>query len=553
VTTLTSRLEETIGEQMQRSRVAGLAIALIKDGQLFAAEGYGLANVETGEKVTPDTRFSIMSVTKTIVATAIMQLVERGLLDLDAPANQYLAPSSKITNQWESETPVTTRGLLTHTGGLPIGGPMANRIPLAEFVANNARTTYRPGTDLLYANIGFDAAGVIIENLSGKRVDDYFREEIFAPLGMSASALANPADGEPRAYGHYRSALDQVLRILPIPEWATEVASPAGGVWSNVLDVSKFLVFHLGSQRPSQFVGQGPSPDSTPLLSSNSLTEMHRLKAEQGSSGSGQGLGFRVTRINGRRAICHGGDGGGFTAYVAAHPDEGAGVVLLQNTSGMQAARAVIGNTALASLVPPERKTFAASPPRDGTYQSNFWEITLEARNETLTPTFGLVFSEDPTPTTLQPTGDTTFEGDGGFLHGFEVCVEGERVHGGVYPFTFTRTGDLLPPSPPIDETADLIGTWTGHAITPIGPIPITLAVAAESAIAVTTPLTPNLAVERPRAARGRIEGEFTMPAPMGEIRILLRLEVRGGKLIGLSYGRHSFGETPFKTELSKQ
>ncbi|HEV8574135.1 MAG TPA: serine hydrolase domain-containing protein, partial [Dehalococcoidia bacterium] len=218
MTTLTTRLEETIRENMERSRVAGLTIALVKNGELVAAEAYGTANIETGEKLTPETRFSIQSVTKTIVSTAVMQLRDRGLIDLDALVNEYLAPS-KVTNQWEGESPVTTRGLLTHTAGFPVGMPVPGKLPIADFVTQHARTTYRPGTDMIYANIGFDIAGVLIERLSGRPVDDYLREAIFEPLGMSSSALVNPADGEPRAYGHYRSAVDDALRTLPLPKW----------------------------------------------------------------------------------------------------------------------------------------------------------------------------------------------------------------------------------------------------------------------------------------------------------------------------------------------
>ena len=198
--------------------------------------------------------------------------------------------------------------MLTHTGGLPVGLYMSPaKLPLAEFVNTVAKTTYRPGTDMIYANWGFDAAGVLIEKMSGRPVGDYLRENIFAPLGMDATIFANPEDGDPRAFGHYSSAIDDVLRTLPLPEWPTIPVSPAGGCWSNVLDLSKFLIAHL--------TGGGG------ILDAKSVAEMHRLHARQGSSEQGQGIGFRVTRANGRHTICHGGDGSGFTAFIAAQPE----------------------------------------------------------------------------------------------------------------------------------------------------------------------------------------------------------------------------------------
>lgn len=540
MTTLTTRLEETIRENMERSRVAGLAIALIKDGEIVAAEGYGVANVETGEKIAPDTRFSIMSVTKTIVSTAVMQLRDLGLLPLDDPVTMYLSPA-RITNEWEAESPVTTRQLLTHTGGLPVGMlPTFGKTTLAQFVSTNAKTTYRPGTDMIYANWGFDAAGVLIENLSGKPFGDYLRDAIFEPLGMTASALGNPADGDPRAHGHYRSAIDEVLRTLPVPDWPTVPESPAGGVWSNVLDLSRFLIAHL--------TGGGG------ILDAKSVAEMHQLHARQGSSASGQGIGFRVTNVNGYHTILHGGDGSGFTAFIAAHPEEGVGVAMLMNTGGMQAARSIIGTTALASLAEPVRRTLgdtASVPP--GVYKSTFWEIELEARDDKLVPTVGLVMSENPTPSTLHPITPGTFEAEDGMFHGFEVTLEGDQIYGGLYPFTFTRSGDLPGDPPPIDEDTELVGTWSGHVTTPMGPIPLTLRITSDSALTADTPFAQNVAASNVRATAGRVEGEFTINSPVGEMQLFLRLQAIDGKLTGKTYGRSSlFGESPFATELAR-
>jgi CubicO group peptidase (beta-lactamase class C family) len=538
MTTVTTHLDHTIREQMERSRVAGLAIALVKDGELVAAEGYGVANVETGEKITPDTRFSIMSVTKTIVSTAVMKLHEIGLLPLDDAANHYLAPAH-ITNQWETESPVTTRQLLTHTAGLPVGMlGVLDKMSLSDFVSLSAKTTYRPGTDMIYANYGFVAAGVLIENLSGEPVDEYLRDAIFTPLGMTASALSNPAEGEPRAYGHYRSALDEKLRILPLPEWSTTTASPAGGVWSNVFDLSKFLIAHL--------TGGGS------VIDAKSVAEMHEMNARQGSSESGQGIGFRVTNVNGRHTILHGGDGSGFTAFIAAHPAEGVGVAMLMNTGGMQAARSIIGTTALASLAEPVRRTLgdAAGIP-SGVYKSSFWEIECEARHDELVPTVGLVMSEDATPSILHPITPGTFEAEGGMFHGFEVASEDDHLYGGIYPFTFTRADDLPDDPPDIDEDAELIGNWSGHVVTPMGPLVLTLHITSDSALTADTPFAQNVAASNVRAAEGRVQGEFNITVPMfGELQLFLRLEARGGKLTGNTYGRGQFGESPLATSL---
>jgi CubicO group peptidase (beta-lactamase class C family) len=544
MSSVATRLEQKIRDTRARSRVAGLAIALVKDGELAVAEGYGVENIETGNKVRPDTLFSIMSVTKTIVSTAVMQLRDRGLFSLDDPLNQHLAPI-KIANEWEAESPVTTRQLLTHTGGLPVGIYMSPaKLPLAEFVSTVAKTSHRPGTQMIYANWGFDAAGVLIEKMSGVTVGEYLHENIFAPLGMDATIFANPEDGNPCAFGHYSSAIDDVLRTLPLPDWPTTTVSPAGGCWSNVLDLSRFLIAHLAG-------GGG-------ILDARSVTEMHQLHARQGSSEQGQGIGFRVTRANGRHTICHGGDGGGFTAFIAAQPDAGVGVAMLMNTGGMQAARSIIGNTALASLAEPERRVIPVGqgpspdiPP--GVYKSTFWDIELESRPPALVATAGLVLNDGPATSALQPTGESTFDAEGGIFHGFEVAVEGDRVYGGLYPFTFVRAGDLPAPQV-IDETAELIGDWKGFVTTPIGPIALTLSISGDATAATaSTPFGQNVAMENARAASGRVEGEFTITVPVaGEMRLFLRLAAIDGKLTGWAYGRSGFGETAFPTQLER-
>lgn len=541
MSSVTTRLDETIRETMTRSRVAGLAIALVKDGELVAAEGYGVTNIETGEKMQPDTLFSIMSVTKTIVSTAVMQLRDRGLFSLDDPVNQHIAPV-QIANEWEAESPVTTRQMLTHTGGLPVGIYMSPaKPPLAEYVNTVAKTTYRPGTDMIYTNWGFDAAGVLIEKMSGLTVSDYLHESIFAPLGMDATIFANPEDGDPRAYGHFSSALDDVLRILPLPERATITVSPAGGCWSNVLDLSRFLIAHL--------TGGGG------ILDAKSVDEMHQMHARQGNSESGQGIGFRVTRANGRRTICHGGDGGGFTAFIAAQPESGVGVAMLMNTGGMQAARSIIGNTALALLAPGHPVGHGPEPtsPEPGVYRSTFWDIDLESRPPDLIATAGLVLNDGPATSELRPTSDSTFDAEGGMFHGYEVAVEGERVYGGLYPFTFVRSGELPAPQV-IDEAAELTGDWKGFVTTPIGPIALTLSISSDATTATaSTPFGQNVAMEDARAASGRVEGEFTITVPVaGEMRLFLRLAAIDGKLTGWAHGRSGFGETAFASELSR-
>ncbi len=551
MTTLTTRLEEAIRSEMERNRIPGLAIALIRGDEVVFAEGYGVTSIEGSEPVTPETRFAIMSVTKPIVVTAMMQLRDAGHFMLDDPANRHLAPQTEITNEWEAESPVTIRQLMTHSAGLPVTTiSIPAKLSLAEFVKTFARTSRRPGTEIIYANQGFDAMGVLIEKFSGAPYDVYLRDHIFEPLGMSATSCSNPVEGEPHATGHFLSTVDGVVRTLPLPDWWTTIPSPAGACWSNVGDVASFLIAHLNG--------------GAPIISPETTSEMQRLQFRQTGDrfhGTGQGLGFRVTDANWRKLICHGGDGSGFTAFAAAHPEQRAGVVLLMNGGGMQTARSVIGAAALRALEPDPRVAHGpeATLPEPGIYKSTFWDIELEARGDMITPISGLVLAGENPPSKLLPTDDYFFEASGGMFDGFEVSVHREvvngewqtSIYGGVYPFTFIRTGDL-PEEQPIDESADLIGTWHGKTQTPVGPLVVTVKIESSSGT-IDTPFAQGLPLGDFAAENGRLAGEFTMQVPgIGETQMFLRLEFRGSRIVGKTHARSSFGEIAMDTELER-
>lgn len=538
-----AELDETICSEMDRSDLTGLAIALLKNGEIADVACYGITSIETNERVEPDTMFGIMSVTKPIVGTAVLQLGGTGKFALDDPVNRHLTPVS-IKNEWETEAPVTIRQLLTHTGGLPVdvfGSGPPERHPLAEYVDRAAKTSWRPGSRMVYANSGYAALGLLIEKCSGQPVGDYLRENIFAPLGME-NTVYGPPSGE-RATGHFVSRLDRSVHTQPMDEWPVIPTSPAGGCWATVLDLAKFVTAHLSG---------GAS-----ILAAETVTECHDLHARQGSCESGMGLGFRVTRSNGRRLVCHGGDGGGFTAFAGFYPDDAVGVALLINTGGMQTARSVIANTALRLLTEPHRRRFAGSELVPGIYRSTFWDIEVAVRDglpPTLTATDGLVVADEAPTSRLTPVSEESYEGEGGLFHGFEVAFQAEdepTFTGGVYPFKFERVGDI-PQQEPIDEEADLTGEWRGSIRTPMGPLAVTLYIEGATIGRLSTAFG-AAPVKDFRVQDGRVEVEFPLAIPgVGDFRNFVRLESRGGRLTGKTHARGNFGEGAMRTEMER-
>src|SRR5215218_751519 len=198
-----SEMKARVDEILNRRPAVGLAVGVVRDGSLESFYGHGFADIASKEPVTEDTVFRIGSITKTFTAIAVMQLWEQGLVDLDAPANAYLR-AYRLVPAKASHRPATVRQLLTHIAGLPqlvypsrafkpiLGETVkfGQRLPtLAEFYRGGLRLVAEPGTRHTYSNHGFATLGQIVEDVSGKSLDRYFREHIFEPLGMADTDL----------------------------------------------------------------------------------------------------------------------------------------------------------------------------------------------------------------------------------------------------------------------------------------------------------------------------------------------------------------------------
>jgi CubicO group peptidase (beta-lactamase class C family) len=196
---------------LHRHPAVGLAVGVVRGGRLECFAGRGLADIASRSPVTEDTVFRIGSVTKTFTAVAMLQLWEQGLVDLDAPANDYLRAYRLVPGR-PGFRPATVRQLLTHTAGIPEvvhvtdllhpgWGPFGGRPalhsvkagepmpPLAEYYRGGLRLVVEPGTAFAYSNHGFATLGQIVEDVSGMPLARYLREHVFDPLGMADTDL----------------------------------------------------------------------------------------------------------------------------------------------------------------------------------------------------------------------------------------------------------------------------------------------------------------------------------------------------------------------------
>ena len=197
-------MKARVSEILNRWPTVGLAVGVVRNGSLEFFHGHGVADIGSNTPITEDTVFRIASITKTFTAIAVMQLWEQGLIDLDAPANDYLR-AFRLVPAKASFRPATVRHLLTHTAGIrevlhPSGllrlrdlgetVKVGRRVPsLAEYYQGALRIDAEPGTRCMYTNHGFATLGQIVEDVTGQPLADYFRDRIFGPLGMTDTDL----------------------------------------------------------------------------------------------------------------------------------------------------------------------------------------------------------------------------------------------------------------------------------------------------------------------------------------------------------------------------
>ena len=326
VSELDGDLKRYIRQQMTELQIPGVAVGMAY-GDAIAVGGFGITNIENPLSVTGDTVFQLGSITKTMTATAIMQLVDEGSVDLDRPVHDYL-PGFRVADPDISKA-VTVRHLLTHTGGWEGDffeaagwGDDALSILVARQAKLKQVTPF--GTLWSYSNAAFYVLGRILEVHYGKPYEYLMQEQLWAPLGVrDACYFAHDVVLRRFSVGHaIGSSGLQVAR-----PWAMErSSSPVGTTMMNVKDLLRYARFHLGTLEPSK-----------PILKAETREQMRRPGMPGAVNGApsglagGMGLSFMLGDRAGVRVSGHGGSANGQPADLSMLPDQGFAAVVLTN------------------------------------------------------------------------------------------------------------------------------------------------------------------------------------------------------------------------------
>jgi CubicO group peptidase (beta-lactamase class C family) len=325
--------DSLMNAQLSRQHIPGAVLVVVRDGAIVLARGYGLADVERHVPVDAErTVFRVASVSKLVTATAAMQLVEQGRLDLRADVNRYLTRFKLPPSPGRS---VTLFDLLTHTAGFDDANiarkahAAADVGPLGDYLARRMPAIVRPpGTCIAYSNHGMALVGYLVEVASGMPFERYVDERVFAPLGMTRSSFALEPDSVASLATGYEG---DPPRAQPRDYTRT---IPASMLSTTGTDMARFMIAHLEPGRP----------ELNTMLAESTMAAMHRRQFTQHPSLAGVGFGFweRYPQ-RGERALWHDGDASGFASLLYLLPERHIGYFMAFNSrAGNRARREVL-------------------------------------------------------------------------------------------------------------------------------------------------------------------------------------------------------------------
>ena len=314
-------VDRYVAAELARQHVPGMSLAVLRAGKVIKAKGYGMADLENGITVTPETVFKIGSVSKQFLAAGIMLLVQDGKIGLDDPVSKYFPGTP---DSWQG---ITVRNFLTHTSGVIREGPAFDPLKLQpdSIVIKSAfekPLDFPTGTKYQYCNVCYFTLADIIARVSGKSWDEFMTERVFAPMGMTASRTTTTTElvqHRARGYAWRDSSYVNAFEFLAL--------RPSGAFLSTALDLAKWDAA-LYRDLP---------------LTEASRKEMWTPFKLAGGQWSNYGFGWQLDTLDGHWNVHHGGALPGFRAEMSRFPHDSLTVIVLTNADGARPDRIAAG------------------------------------------------------------------------------------------------------------------------------------------------------------------------------------------------------------------
>ncbi|HEY2545381.1 MAG TPA: serine hydrolase domain-containing protein [Candidatus Acidoferrum sp.] len=320
-----AQIEKIASSFMAANSVPGIGVAVVQDGELVWSSGFGMADLENFVPATASTLFRLGSISKPITATAILQLSERGKLDLDAEVQKYCPAFPR------KEWPITTRELLGHLGGIrhynadgkgDIPEDSAKHFASVEeslqiFAADPL--VAKPGTKFHYSTYGYTVLGCVLEGAASEKYVDYAKENVFDPAGMEETQADDFFAIVPHRSGWYHKDKSGVVQNAGVLDSSYKI--PGGGLISSADDMARFEIAILANK----------------LLKPATRDVMWTPQKATDGSQNGYALGWGTTKKYGLALVEHTGSQQGTSTSIILVPERRAGIVVLANMDGVDA------------------------------------------------------------------------------------------------------------------------------------------------------------------------------------------------------------------------
>jgi CubicO group peptidase (beta-lactamase class C family) len=526
-----------IKRELVEQDVPSLAVAVARNGKIIWEEGFGWADREKRISATEHTMYSLASISKPITATGLMVLVERGLVDLDKPINDYLG-EAKLNGRAFDASGATVRLVANHTAGLPLHYQFFyrdepyRRPAMDETIRRYANLVTPPGERSQYSNLGYGIIDFVLERVSGKSYPVFMREEVFLPLGLTRMSV------------HIGPGLEEFTATRYNPEGEPypfyDFDHPGGSaVFSSAHDLVRFGMFHLKNHLA----------DQRQIISDESIDEMHVPTASE-EEGSGYGIGWSShTNDKGLRTVSHSGGMGGVRTNLILLPDQNAAVVVLCN--GSSSLPSEISQEIIALLAPGK------------TEESESQEVGAEVElpkeliekfvgNYALGSLTARIYEDNGglAVETNRGSSPLIYQGDGVFIVSLAPSIKLKfEVEEGDTFLTFEAGDTVLrgsrqPEGPWLTAMPELVGTWRGEVATYQGDLPITIVVKEAGGVYIQLGDQPWTVLDQAAFSEGVLGGIFSGDIGTEDANrrpYNLRLEVKkrdnvlNGSLIALS------------------
>jgi CubicO group peptidase (beta-lactamase class C family) len=316
-------IETAIRAWMTRNKAPALSLAIVTDNQMRWSKGFGLADVENSVPAKADTVYRLASIAKSITAVAVMQLVERGKLDLNAPINKYCAAypqKQALKDTPDKQFPITVRQLLVHQSGVRHNKPdevltTKHYNSISEAIASfkDDPLVVEPETRYSYTTPGYTLLGCAIETASGMAYIDYLRENIFKPAGMTRTFVDDVYAIIPNRARGYRKTLTGEIQNAPLHD--TSIKIPGGGLVTTAEDVAKFAI----------------AVNTHQLVKPETLAQMWAKPKTRDGKEQGYALGFIIDDRDGLLRVTNDGGQAGTRSYLFLMPKQRFAIALMTN------------------------------------------------------------------------------------------------------------------------------------------------------------------------------------------------------------------------------